>query len=133
MTIEKYYIWMRGWNKVVTAATHAIVYTYITIVLHVYSQKKRGVCFRELSCSLVSMYLAWKYLVRTLFLRPLLETGLQFYALIRAAQRASRLQGKGSTFIYQLFQDPKYSQLSFRQKLLGPALFVHLKEMSILC
>ena len=61
---------MRGWNKVITAATQAILNTYITIILHVYSQKKRDVCFRELSCSLVSMYLAWKYLVKTLYLRP---------------------------------------------------------------
>ena len=73
---------MRGWNKVITAATQAILNTYITINLHVYSQKKRDVCFRELSRSLVSMYLAWKYLVKTLYLRPLLETGPPFYALI---------------------------------------------------
>ena len=94
---------MRGWNKVIAAATQAILIIYITIILHVYSQKTRGVCFRELSCSLVSMYLARKYLVRTLFLRPLLETGPPFYALIRATRRATRLLGKGSTFIFQLF------------------------------
>ena len=64
---------MRGWNTVITAATQAILNTYITIILHVYSQKKRDVCFRELSCSLVPMYLAWKYLVKALFLRPLLD------------------------------------------------------------
>ena len=82
---------MRGWNKVIAAATQAILNTYITIILHVYSQKTRGVCFRELSCSLVSMYLARKYLVKTLFLRPLLETGPPFYGLIRATRRATRL------------------------------------------
>ena len=37
------------------------------------------------------------------FLRLLLDTGLPFYVLIRATQRSSRLQGKGSTFISQLF------------------------------
>ena len=79
-----------GWNNI-TAATQAILITYITIILHVYSQKTRGVCFRELSCFLVSMYLAWKYFVKTLFLRPLLETGPPFYALIRATRRATRL------------------------------------------
>ena len=36
----------------------------------------------RLSCFLVSMYLARKYLVRTLFLRPLLETGPPFYPVI---------------------------------------------------
>ena len=40
------------------------------------------------------MYLARKYLVRTLFLRPLLETGPPFYVVIRAARRSIRLQGK---------------------------------------
>ena len=73
---------MRGWNKVIAAATQAILNTYISIILRVYSQKTRGVCFRELSCSLVSMYLAQKYLVRTLFLRPLLEAGPPFYPVI---------------------------------------------------
>ena len=57
-------------------------FKYISIILRVYSQKTRGVCFRELSCSLVSMYLAQKYLVRTLFLRPLLEAGPPFYPVI---------------------------------------------------
>ena len=31
-----------------------------------------------------------------------------FYVVIRATRRSSRLQGKGSTFISQLFQDPEY-------------------------
>ena len=39
----------------------------------------------------------------TLFLRLLLETRPSFYVVIRARQRSSHLQGKGSTFISQLF------------------------------
>ena len=35
----------------------------------------------------------------------LLETGPPFFAVIRATQIFSRLQGKGNTFIYQLFLD----------------------------
>ena len=38
----------------------------------------------------------------TIFLR-LIETGPPFYVVIRATRRSSRLQGKGSTFISQLF------------------------------
>ena len=37
------------------------------------------------------------------FLRLLLDTGPPFYVVIRATQRSSRLQGKSSTFISQLF------------------------------
>ena len=54
------------------------------------------------------MYLALKYWLRTLFLRLLLETGLPFYVVIRATRRSSCLQGKGSTFISQLFKDLEY-------------------------
>ena len=40
-------------------------------------------------------------------LRLLLETGpLFFYVVIQATQRSNHLQGKGSTFISQLFEDP---------------------------
>ena len=39
----------------------------------------------------------------SIFLRLLLDTGPLFYVVIRAMQRSSRLQGKGSTFISQLF------------------------------
>ena len=39
----------------------------------------------------------------SIFLRLLLDTGLPFYVVIRATQRSSRLQGKGSTFVSQLF------------------------------
>ena len=42
----------------------------------------------------VSMFLAWRYLLKTLFLRPLLETGLPFYGVIRATPGPSRLQGR---------------------------------------
>lgn len=45
-----------------------------------------------------TLYLAWRYLLRTLFLRPLLETGPPRYVAIRATQRSSHLQGRGSTF-----------------------------------
>ena len=45
-----------------------------------------------------TLYLAWRYLLRTLFLRPLLETGAPRYVAIRATQRSSHLQGRGSTF-----------------------------------
>ena len=45
-----------------------------------------------------SLYLAQRYLLRTLFLRPLLETGPPSYMAIPATQRSSRLQGRGSTF-----------------------------------
>ena len=34
--------------------------------------------------------------------------GLPFYMVIQAMWRFSHLQGKGSTFISQLFQDPEY-------------------------
>ena len=39
----------------------------------------------------------------TIFTSGLVETGPPFYVVIRAAQRSTRLQGKGSTFISQLF------------------------------
>ena len=35
--------------------------------------------------------------------------GLTFYEVIRATRRSGHLQGKGPTFICQLFQDPEYS------------------------
>ena len=50
------------------------------------------------------MYLAQKdYKLGTLFLFLLLETGPTFYVVIQATRRSSHLQGKGSTFISQLF------------------------------
>ena len=39
----------------------------------------------------------------TIFKSGLVETGPPFYVVIRATQRSTRLQGKGSTFISQLF------------------------------
>ena len=44
------------------------------------------------------MYLERKYQLGTLFLRLLLETGPSFYVVIRARQRSSHLQGKGSEY-----------------------------------
>ena len=44
-----------------------------------------------------------KVLSRTLFLRLVLETGSPFYEVILATRKSSRLQGKGGTFISQLF------------------------------
>ena len=41
----------------------------------------------------------WRHYI----LRLLIETGPPFYVVIRATRRSSRLQGKGSTFISQLF------------------------------
>ena len=41
------------------------------------------------------------------FLRFLLETGPPFYVVIRATQRSSHLQGKGSTFISQSVLGPE--------------------------
>ena len=49
------------------------------------------------------MYFARKYLLRTLFFRLQLETGPPFYVVIQATRRSTRVQGKGSTFISQLF------------------------------
>ena len=47
----------------------------------------------------------------TKVLRLLLETGpLFFYVVIQATQRSNHLQGKGSTFISQLFEDPVSNQ-----------------------
>ena len=37
-----------------------------------------------------------------------METGPPFYVVSQATRRSSRLQGKGSTFISQLFWDPEY-------------------------
>ena len=37
-----------------------------------------------------------------------METGPAFYVVIQATRRPRRLQGKGSTFISQLFWDPEY-------------------------
>ena len=42
-------------------------------------------------------------LIGDTILRLLLETGPPFYVVIRATRRSSRWQGKGSTFISQLF------------------------------
>ena len=50
------------------------------------------------------MYLARKCLFGHYILRLLMETGPPFYVDIRARRRSSRLQGKGSTFISQLFK-----------------------------
>ena len=50
----------------------------------------------------VSMYLARKYWLGTLFLRLPPETRLPFYVVILATPRSSRLQGKGITFISHL-------------------------------
>ena len=44
----------------------------------------------------------------TIFTSGLVETGPPFYVVIRATQRFTRLQGKGSTFISQIFYDPEY-------------------------
>ena len=46
----------------------------------------------------VSMYLARKYWLRTLFLRLQLETGPPFYLVIRATRRSSYLRCKGRFF-----------------------------------
>ena len=46
------------------------------------------------------------------FLRLLLETGSPFYVVIRATRSSTRLQGKGITFISQLF---------FKTLSIGPA------------
>ena len=55
------------------------------------------------------MYLARKYWLRTLRLRDLLlETGPPFYVVMGATLSSTHLQGKGSTFISQLFWDPQY-------------------------
>ena len=54
----------------------------------------------------VSIYLARKYLLGTLSLRLLLETGPPLYLVIRATRRSCPLQGKCSTFISQLFLRP---------------------------
>ena len=47
-----------------------------------------------------------KVLIGDTILRLLMETGPPFYVVIRATRRSSRLQGKGSTFISQLFLRP---------------------------
>ena len=57
----------------------------------------------------VSMYLARKYWLGTLFLRLLLETGPPFYVVIRATRRSSHLQGKGSTYFKTLSIVPAQS------------------------
>ena len=68
-------------------------------------ERKRDVC----ACFVI-------YLVKGTFLSAiviliedivclLLETGLPFFVVIRATRISSRLQGKGSTFISQLFLD----------------------------
>ena len=49
------------------------------------------------------MYLARKYLLRTLFLRLPMEMGAPFYVVMRGTQKSSRLKDKGSTFISQLY------------------------------
>ena len=50
------------------------------------------------------MYLVRKDELRALWVwRRLLETGTSFYVAIRATQRSSHLQGKGSTLISRLY------------------------------
>ena len=44
----------------------------------------------------------------TLLLRLLLDTGPPYYVAIRATQRSCSSQGRASTFMSQLFQDPEY-------------------------
>ena len=56
----------------------------------------------------MSMFLAPKKQLRTLFLRLLLETGPPFYVVLLVTRRSSHLQGKGSTFISQSFLDHEY-------------------------
>ena len=70
----------------------------------------------------MSMYLAQKYRLGTLFLCLLLEMGLPFYVVIRAIQRSSHLQGKGSTFISQSFLRPWVLVWSPESNLQPPAL-----------
>ena len=78
-----------------------------------------------------TLYLAWRYLLRTLFLCPLLETGPPRYVAIKATQRSSHLQGRGRTFDsflkyfrpWVMVQPPKlnpalqYSQVLYRLSL----------------
>ena len=52
-----------------------------------------------LSVNVFSTSAIWGHYI----LRLLMETGPPFYVVIRATRRSSRLQGKGSTFISQLF------------------------------
>ena len=44
-----------------------------------------------------------KVLIEDTILRLVLETGSPFYEVILSSRKSSRLQGKGSTFISQLF------------------------------
>ena len=46
------------------------------------------------------MYLARKYSLGTLFLRPQLETGPPFYVVIRASRRSSHMQAVPSFLSY---------------------------------
>ena len=60
-------------------------------------------------CMIIALYLSVNVFSRkvligdTIFTSGLVETGPPFYVVIRATQRSTRLQGKGSTFISQLF------------------------------
>ena len=62
----------------------------------------------------------------TFYLRPLLETGPPFYALIPSYSKGYPFVGQRHYLHFSVILRPKYSQLSFRRKLLGPALFVRL-------
>ena len=57
----------------------------------------------------VNVFRSRKCSLGTLFLFLLLETGPSFYVVIPAAQRFSRLQCKGTTFISQLFIEDRKS------------------------
>ena len=59
--------------------------------------KKRAL---YLSVNVLSM----KVLIGTLFFRLQVETGTPFHVVLRATQKSSRLQCKGSIFISQLSQ-----------------------------
>ena len=52
--------------------------------------------------------LARSYYLRTLFLLLLLKRWPPHYMIIWATRKSSRLQGKGSTFIFQLLWDLEY-------------------------
>ena len=53
----------------------------------------------------VNVFSTKKLIENTIFLQA---TRPPFYMVIRATRRSGRLLGKGSTFISQLFYDPKY-------------------------
>ena len=57
-------------------------------------------CLKKGNFIWVSMYLAWKYELRTLFLRLLLERGPPFYVVIQATGRSTHLQGKQRQYLH---------------------------------